>query len=307
MAILDVYEEFGESSRRQILAELRTGPKNVTHLVSITGLKQPNVSNHLSRLRQRGVVAASKVGREVFYSLASPEVEAVIQAAFSQPEPVPAHIDLGKIAQQLSELAIQGDEQACNDLMDDLFRARVPLLDIYQEVLGPSMATVGDWYKEERIDEGQEHLASEITERMMARTVQFAGITKKSNKVAVLGCAENTWHVIGLRMLSDYLRAAGWRALFLGANVPNDAFVAAIRQHRPGLVLVSCSVPESEKATTDLIKRLTKPRERGSRTKVAVGGYYVRHNPQPFLDAGAHFFAPDLRSFVMEVLPAIER
>ena len=38
----------------------------VGDIVVATGLRQPNVSNHLSRMRASGVVKSSKVGREVF-------------------------------------------------------------------------------------------------------------------------------------------------------------------------------------------------------------------------------------------------
>ncbi|MCG9894168.1 MAG: metalloregulator ArsR/SmtB family transcription factor, partial [Fimbriimonadaceae bacterium] len=72
--MLDLVRELVEPSRRALIAELKAGPRTVNDLVTSTGLKQPNVSNHLARLRSKGVLKAVKVGRQVFYSFASPEI-----------------------------------------------------------------------------------------------------------------------------------------------------------------------------------------------------------------------------------------
>lgn len=306
--MLNVYEDLGETSRRQILAELRTGPKTVTDLVTATGLKQPNVSNHLARMRQKEIVRANKVGRQVFYSLASPDVEAVVQSAFAAPVEAPAELDTEQLAKAYAKAAVQGDEQTCSDILDTAYRSSLPLLDIYQYILAPAMALVGTWYKVDAIDEGQEHLASAITERMMARTSQVTGPTRRHGKVALLGCAEGSFHVIGLRMLSDYLRYAGWRTLFLGANVPSKSFLSAIDQHRPSMVLVSVGAADGVQNTLSLLRDLAAKRQSvRQRYVVGVGGTAVSSEKEAFMKAGADFSAPDLRTFALEYLPEIER
>lgn len=304
--MLNVYEELGETSRRQILAELRSGPKNVSELVTKTGLKQPNVSNHLARMRAKGIVRANKVGRQVYYSLASPEVEAVVHAVFNVPEADTRSINYEDLAKQYAKAAVQGDEQACSEIMDAAYRAHAPMLEIYQELLAPAMALVGTWYKVEAIDEAQEHMASAITERMMSRTVQITGPSRRVGKTCVLGCAANSWHVIGLRMLSDYLRLVGWRTLFLGANVPNHSFVAAVEQHKPNMVLLSVSSDEGLDDALRLTRELSAIRVRKSAFAIGVGGGAVTQNPNMFLEAGADFTARDLRSFAEETLPLLE-
>ncbi len=306
--MLNVYEELGETSRRQILAELRTGPKNVTEIVSRTGLKQPNVSNHLARMRLKTIVRAQKVGRQVYYSLATPEIEAVVNSAFAQSGERPASLNTDEMAKQYAKAAINGDEQACSDILDVAFRNSMSLLDIYQDVLSPAMALVGTWYKVEAIDEGQEHMASNITERMMARTVQVTGPTRRHNKVALLGCAPNSWHVIGLRMISDYLRYCGWRTLFLGANVPMRSFLAAVEQHRPHMVLLSVSSVEGIDPTLEMLRELNALRQSGrAKFVLGVGGSVVSMHPGKFATAGADFSSRDLRAFALEFLPEIER
>ena len=80
--MIPLMESIADPSRRAILAELLHGPKKVGDIVVATGLRQPNVSNHLSKMRARGVVKSSKVGREVFYSFRDPEVLASAKGLF---------------------------------------------------------------------------------------------------------------------------------------------------------------------------------------------------------------------------------
>lgn len=304
----NVYEELGETSRRLILGELRSGAKNVSDIVSATGLKQPNVSNHLSRMRARNIVRASKLGRQVYYSLGSPEVEAIVQAAFSHESPELGTLDIDDLARRYAKAAIMGDEQACSDALDVAFRQRMPMIDIYQEILTPAMMLVGNWYKAEAIDEAQEHMASAITERMMARTVQVTGPARRHGKTALLGCAPNAWHVIGLRMIGDYLRFCGWRTLFLGANVPLRSYLSAVSIHRPDLVLLSCGANEAMDSTAALVEALSELRGKGKhRFTIGVGGVCAGLHPTRFTAAGADFTANDLRHFANDLLPTLER
>ncbi len=58
---------------RIILNALADGERSVNEIVRLTGLSQPNVSNHLSRLRQRNWVRARRHGQQVRYALLQPD------------------------------------------------------------------------------------------------------------------------------------------------------------------------------------------------------------------------------------------
>lgn len=302
--MIDLFKEVAEPSRRNLLAQLQAGPRSVTDLVMSTGLKQPNVSNHLAKLRARGIVRASKVGRQVFYTLASAEVEATLRGLI---EPVdteePAAIPIDDAPKQYARSACAGDEQTCTRIIDTLVRQGVSLLRIYQQVLAQAMEMIGKWYEVQAIDEGQEHLASAITERMMARVVHYAPAPKRNAQLAILGCVEGNWHSIGLRMISDYLRLSGWKNLYLGASVPTTSFVSAVREHKPSLVLVNCTFGDE---AIRLIHRLVEHRDQaGGSYLIGLGGRCVNDNPQPFIDAGADFTAANLFVFAEEVVPRL--
>ena len=189
--------------------------------------------------------------------------------------------------------------------MDQAFRAKVPLIDLYQDLLGSAMAQVGNWYKSGEITEAQEHMASSITERIMARVSHIVGPSRRIGKKAMLGCAPNSWHVIGLRMISDVLRMRGWKSLFLGANVPEVGFLMAVETHEPDLVLVSCGAEESLPETLGLIRSLADMRRKRN-FAIGAGGYAVIANESLARESGADFTARDLRSFVSQELPRLE-
>ncbi len=72
-------QALAEPSRRALLENLRYGQKTVTQLVEATTLKQPNVSNHLAKMKQQGIVRAERMGRQVYYSLSAPFADVLMR------------------------------------------------------------------------------------------------------------------------------------------------------------------------------------------------------------------------------------
>ncbi|KDA53669.1 TrmB family transcriptional regulator [Thermoanaerobaculum aquaticum] len=76
-----LFRGFADPSRLAILQALRGKRLTVGEIVAITGLSQPNVSNHLSCLRDCGLVTATPQGRFVLYALSDPRVEQLLRLA----------------------------------------------------------------------------------------------------------------------------------------------------------------------------------------------------------------------------------
>ncbi len=69
--------------RLSVLHRLMDGPASVAELTAIVGAQQSKVSNHLAVLRQRGLVKASRAGRQTIYALRDPTVAQLIEALIS--------------------------------------------------------------------------------------------------------------------------------------------------------------------------------------------------------------------------------
>lgn len=76
-----LFRGFVDGSRLSILEALRSGPTTVSALVEATGLSQSNVSNHLSCLRDCGLVMSTQQGRYVSYQLSDSRVQDLLQLA----------------------------------------------------------------------------------------------------------------------------------------------------------------------------------------------------------------------------------
>jgi DNA-binding transcriptional ArsR family regulator len=68
----DFFKVLAEESRIQILCALKSGEKNVTEIIEVTGLGQANVSKHLKILNQAGIISREQQGINVFYKICNP-------------------------------------------------------------------------------------------------------------------------------------------------------------------------------------------------------------------------------------------
>ncbi len=78
-----LFRSLGDGSRLKILESLRDAPHTVSEIVEITGLSQPNVSNHLRCLRDCGLATAERKGRHVIYRLSDDRVAELLTLAES--------------------------------------------------------------------------------------------------------------------------------------------------------------------------------------------------------------------------------
>jgi DNA-binding transcriptional ArsR family regulator len=69
-------KELADPLRLRVIDRLgHAGPATVTRLASELGVPLPQLSNHLRRLREAGMVTAQRSGRQVTYELADPGLE----------------------------------------------------------------------------------------------------------------------------------------------------------------------------------------------------------------------------------------
>ncbi len=73
-----LFRGFSDPSRLMIIEALREGKKSVGELVEITGLSQPNVSNHLRCLADCDLVISERDGRYVNYQLRDERIDQIL-------------------------------------------------------------------------------------------------------------------------------------------------------------------------------------------------------------------------------------
>ena len=76
----EIFKVIANEKRLEIIQLLRLGELNVSEMITMLGLKQANLSQHLTLLRQVGVVDTSKKGREIYYRLSSEQIGDAVDA-----------------------------------------------------------------------------------------------------------------------------------------------------------------------------------------------------------------------------------
>lgn len=80
-AAVSLFHSLADPSRLAILRRLGRGEVRVRDLTEELGLAQSTVSEHVACLRDCGLVVARAEGRQNFYSVATPEVIDLLEAA----------------------------------------------------------------------------------------------------------------------------------------------------------------------------------------------------------------------------------
>lgn len=65
---------FTSPKRLEIIDILQKGEQSVNDLATRTGISQSNVSQHLSLLREKGVVATRREGTTIYYHISNPRI-----------------------------------------------------------------------------------------------------------------------------------------------------------------------------------------------------------------------------------------
>lgn len=68
MESVDLFKALADTNRLRILSLLDQGPLCVCDLESVLGLQQSNLSRHLAKLKQAGLVTSRKKGLFIYYS-----------------------------------------------------------------------------------------------------------------------------------------------------------------------------------------------------------------------------------------------
>ena len=65
---------FSNPTRLEILNLLRKGELSVTVLTKMTKLSQANVSQHLAIMKYKGIITATRRGKNIYYKLTNPKI-----------------------------------------------------------------------------------------------------------------------------------------------------------------------------------------------------------------------------------------
>jgi MerR family transcriptional regulator, light-induced transcriptional regulator len=197
--------------------------------------------------------------------------------------------DLSHYQQAFLAALRAGDEQAAGEIVSEARMTGIDANHIYYLIFAPSMVAIGKLWEQNEISVAEEHLATAITERLIAHLSPFFTHSDHPGHEGrvMLGCVEGERHALGLRMLADLFREQGWHVMYLGADVPSDDWVRLVISHQPNAVAISAADTRRVPGVKALIHDL---RAALPDLLVVVGGAAFSRNQELWRDVGATFF-----------------
>lgn len=174
------------------------------------------------------------------------------------------------------------------------FHDGCPIPDLYLDVFQEALYEIGRLWETNRISVADEHIATTITQFIMSNLYQHLEVAEtRRGRLVVVGI-QGEMHQVGANMVSDVLEADGWEVLFLGANVPPEDVVAAVRKQGADLLGISATLAANLPRVVELAGRVG--RELGDRAPGILlgGGAFRGVRPLPEGLEGA-LLARDLR------------
>jgi len=166
-----------------------------------------------------------------------------------------------------------------------------PAEKILNHALIPAMEAVGNEYEQGKKFIPEMLLAAEAMTAALEllKPALARSDVKKAGKV-VMGTVEGDVHDIGQKMVCIMLEGAGFEVHSLGADVPIDDFIQAVKTRNPDILGLSALLTTTAPRMKDVIEALDRQGLR-DRIKVMVGGAIL--NQRLADEYGADGYAPD--------------
>lgn len=130
--------------------------------------------------------------------------------------------------------------QAVKEAVSELGWARA-----LDEALFPALNRIGESWESGAALPANEHFTSEIMRRELASALGALPLNNGATSSALLACAEDERHDMGLLGLAFLLRQRGLRVIYLGADVPPQDILVAAQQTRVDALCLSAATPSA--------------------------------------------------------------
>jgi MerR family transcriptional regulator, light-induced transcriptional regulator len=191
----------------------------------------------------------------------SPSVAA--RAAVAADVGAPAAASAEGLRRALADALDRFDEPAANRAFDHAL-ATLTLDTLLHDVVLDYLTDLGARWSAGLASVAQEHFASNVIRGRLLGLARDWG--QGGGPLAVLACAPNERHDLGLICFGLALRARGWRIAFLGADTPVDTLLRTADELHPELVVLTATTSQRFARVRSELEEL------GSATRLALAG-----------------------------------
>jgi methanogenic corrinoid protein MtbC1 len=196
------------------------------------------------------------------------------------------------LEQDYLDALLRPDLSGARALVDAALAGGLPTKEAYLRVIAPAMHEIGRLWETAQISVAQEHLATQISQIVLAGLGLRLGAAGDvgCGRVAIVASTPGEMHALATQMVGDFLEIQGWDVLALGANVPAQELVELARQRQATLVALSTALPGHLLSVTRTCQRL---RQLEQVPYIVVGGRAYRGDAGQAVAVGADAFVSD--------------
>lgn len=225
-----------------------------------------------------GYIEAVKDGRQ--WRVARSELDRFVE------RPIPERDEDAPWAQRLLARMLAGDQNGAFAVAEAALASGSDPVEVYTELIGPALREVGARWQRGEITEGDEHMATAVATRLIGRLGPRFVRRGQPKATVIAATPPGERHGLGVEMLADIVRAAGYEVLSLGSDVPVASLVTAVgRVDDLAVVCLSVVDPQNRPALAEAIAAV----KAAGRAPVLVGGPGVDRDAA--LAAGADAYA----------------
>ena len=188
---------------------------------------------------------------------------------------------LADLGRAYARALLAGDEIGAELAVRDAIDARLTTAQIDDEIIAPALWLVGRLWARGDISVADEHLATEITLRVLALQREAVRTAhERAGRKALLAAPTGELHTVALQMNANLLRDAGYTVLMLGPDVPPGALAEAAVRHEPSVICLTATMPDASDRVMLAIREVERG-WRGAGWVLGGRGLSVRLRPQP--------------------------
>jgi methanogenic corrinoid protein MtbC1 len=143
---------------------------------------------------------------------------------------------------------------------------------VYREILLWGQRRLGELWAAAKITVAQEHMASAVTQSVVARMYSEITNERDAGRLLLAG-VEGELHVLPAQLAADLLELEGWDVAFVGTHVPLASVLAAIESEHPDVLGLSTTMVSRLPGVVELV---TAVRARFPGLPIVLGGRAAR-------------------------------
>jgi methanogenic corrinoid protein MtbC1 len=204
------------------------------------------------------------------------------------------------LQKRLVDHLVRRDLPAADHLLGEALASYIPE-DLILDVIGPTIATIGQFWEDGQVSVATEHLATNYLRQRLLMWMMSGPPPRQVNPI-VLACAPNEWHEGSLLILGALLRRRRWPIAYLGQALPLLDLAGLVRDIHPSMVIMIAMTETNALELADWPLFLPEAAQSGIPV-MAYGGRIYVNQPEWRLRTPGIYLGNDFR----EAIEKIER